>query len=242
MKHLNSDIKIIVDAHADQTTIKLLNIDYRQEMAQYNIIGNESKARGVTVLIKKSCGYTTANVNLLDIENTVQFDLISPDMTVYNIVAIYAPDGNEGAKYWSALHNKVYTTNPNQLLIGDFNVTLDPYLDKTEYLSDNSHVQSRKIINSWIDNEEYLDAYRHLYPETKTYSWYWDRNVRKETEKKARLDIALITQTLMDKVVNVEYQVTSATNAINQDEIDFRLHDQYRLDQRPRKRPRTKNF
>ena len=169
MIHLHSDIKIIVDAHADQDTIKLLNINYRQEMAQYNIIGNESRKRGVTVLIKKSCGYTTANVNLLDKENTVQFDLISPDMTIYNIVAIYAPcKGDEGPKYWSALHKKIYTTNPNQLLIGDFNVTLDPYLDKTEYVSDYSHVQSRKIINSWIDNEEYLDAYRQLYPETKT--------------------------------------------------------------------------
>ena len=62
MIHLHSDIKIIIDAHADQDTIKLLNINYRQEMAQYNVIGNESRKRGVTVLIKKSCGYTTANV------------------------------------------------------------------------------------------------------------------------------------------------------------------------------------
>ena len=162
MKHLKFDIKIIIDAHADETTIKLLNIDYRLEMAQYNIFGNESKSRGVTVLIKKSCGYTTANVNLLDEENTVQFDLISPDMTVYNIVALYAPDGQEGANYWSSLHNKIYTTNPNQLLIGDFNVTLDPYLDKTEYITDSSHVKSRKIINSWIDNEEYFDAYKRI--------------------------------------------------------------------------------
>ena len=130
MIHLKSDIKIIVDAHADQDTIKVLNVKYRQEMAQYNVIGNESRKRGVTVLIKKSCGYTTANVNLLDKENTVQFDLIAPDMTTYNIVAIYAPSkGDEGHKYWSTLHPKLHTKNPNQLLIGDFNVTLDPYLD-----------------------------------------------------------------------------------------------------------------
>ena len=133
MVHLKSDIKIIVDAHADQDTIKVLNVKYRQEMAQYNVIGNESRKRGVTVLIKKSCGYTTANVNLLDKENTVQFDLIAPDMTIYSIVAIYAPSkGDEGPKYWSTLHPKLHTKNPNQLLIGDFNVTLDPYLDKTD--------------------------------------------------------------------------------------------------------------
>ena len=75
-------------------------------MSQYYIFGNESKSRGVTVLIKKSCGYTTANVNLLDKENTVQFDIISPDMTVYNIIALYAPDGQEGANYYHPYLNK----------------------------------------------------------------------------------------------------------------------------------------
>ena len=185
MKHLKSKIKIIVDSHADKATIESLKINYRLEMSQYYIFGNESKSRGVTVLIKKSCGYMTANVNLLDEENTVQFDLISPDMTVYNIIALYAPDGQQGANYWSSLHEKIYTSNPNQILIGDFNVTLDPYLDKTEYSTDQSHVKSRKIINSWIDNEEYYDAFRQLYPESKSYSWRWDGNISKNTDKKA---------------------------------------------------------
>ena len=48
--------------------------------------------------------------------------------------------------------------------------------------------------------------------ESKSYSWRWDGNISKNTDKKARLDIALITQSLMDKVVNVEYQFTSATD------------------------------
>ena len=89
---------------------------------------------------------------------------------------------------------------------------LDPYHDKTEYSTDHSHVKSRKIINSWIDNKEYYDAFRQLYPKSKSYSWRWDGNLSKNTDKKARLDIALITQSLMNNIVNVEYQFTSATD------------------------------
>ena len=159
IKHLNSEIKIIVDSHADSITIDSLKKYYKIEMSQYHIFGNKSRMRGVTVLVKKLCGYITANVNLLDEQNTVQFDLISPDMTTYNIVALYAPDGQEGANYWTSLHEKIGTGNPNQILIGDFNVTLDPYLDKTEYRTDHTHAKSRSIINSWIENEEYIDAF-----------------------------------------------------------------------------------
>ena len=150
LKHLNSEIKIIVDSHANSTTIDLLKKDYKIELSQYHIFRNESRMRGVTVLVKKLCGYITANVNLLDEQNTVQFDLISPDMTIYNIVALYAPDGQEGANYWASLHEQIGTGNSNQMLIGAFNVTLDPYLDKTEYRTDHSHTKSRSIINSWI--------------------------------------------------------------------------------------------
>ena len=61
-----------------------------------------------------------------DQTNTLMFDLTSPDEVVYNIVAIYAPDGNN-ATYWTTLHNLMDRPKLKQILIGDFNVTLDPY-------------------------------------------------------------------------------------------------------------------
>ena len=103
LKHLNSEIKIIVDSHADNTTIDSLKKNNKIKMSQYHIFGNESRIRGITVLVKKLCGYITANIKLLDKQNMVQFDLIAPDMTIYNIVAIYAPDSQEGADYWASL-------------------------------------------------------------------------------------------------------------------------------------------
>ena len=47
-------------------------------------------------------------------------------------MAIYAPDGSN-ATYWTELHDKTDQKKFKQILIGDFNVTFDPYLDRTNY-------------------------------------------------------------------------------------------------------------
>ena len=93
-KHLDSTIKIVVDAHTDNNIIEQLRMNYKIDLSQYDIHGNFAKHRGILVLTKKSSGYTTTNFKLIDETNRLQFDAIGPDGTIYNIVAIYAPDGN----------------------------------------------------------------------------------------------------------------------------------------------------
>ena len=54
--HLDTDIKVIVDTHTTEFPLGQLRKDYKIEMAKYNIIGNFSKERGITVLTKKLVG------------------------------------------------------------------------------------------------------------------------------------------------------------------------------------------
>ena len=95
-----------MDTHTTEYTIGQLRKEYKIEMAKYNIKGNFSKERGIIVLTKKSSGYKSSKLQLTDLTNTIQFELTSPDGEVYNIVAIYAPDGNN-ATYWTTIHNKL---------------------------------------------------------------------------------------------------------------------------------------
>ena len=53
LNNIKSDIKILVDSHADNATIDMLMKEYKQGISQFNIIGNQSRHRGVTVLINK---------------------------------------------------------------------------------------------------------------------------------------------------------------------------------------------
>ena len=162
LRHLDTDVKVIVDSHTDNNTLGKLRKEYKIEMAKYEIIGNFNKNRGIMVLTRKSCGYHCTNVKMVEDSNTLQFDLKSPSGVMYNVVAIYAPD-KEGATYWTKLYENMERPKSKQILIGDYNVTLDPYLDRCNYKIDN-HTKSREVINSWIQREEYLDVYRYIYP------------------------------------------------------------------------------
>ena len=69
------------------------------------------------------------------------------------------------------------------------------------------------MINSWIQREEYLDAYRYLYPTTRGFSWRWDGNKgNPERDLKGRLDHCLVTPDLIESMINVNYQFTTATD------------------------------
>ena len=118
LKHLDSDVKLIIDSHTDNNTLGNLRKDYKTEMAKYEVIGNLTKHRGILVLIRKSCGYQCTNFKMVRNANTLQFDLKSPGGVVYNVVAIYAPD-RIGATYWTELYGSIEKSKPRQILIGD---------------------------------------------------------------------------------------------------------------------------
>ena len=208
-KHLESIIKVVIDDHADNNTIKQLRMKYKIELSQYEINGNFSKHRGILVLTKKSSGYTTTNFKLIDATDTLQFDAIGPDGTIYNIVAIYAPSGNN-SDYFKTVHNKTtISDNKYQILIGDLNLTLNPELDRVNYKHEyDSHTQGRAVINNWITNDEYVDTFRYLHPNTRGYTY------RKDSDKSqmSRLDYCLVSPSLIDKISSCEHKFTTASD------------------------------
>ena len=87
----------------------------------------------------------------------------------------------------------------HRIIVGDFNCTLNHHADSTGYKTD-PHPKSRKVINSLLDNEEFVDSYRHFHPDSKTYTY---RN--KEGTLRGRLDYGLISPSLIPHVKKVTY-------------------------------------
>ena len=87
------------------------------------------------VLTKKKCGFLSKNFKIIDKDNAIQFDVISPDNTIYNIVNIYAPNNQkDNLGFFKSLPGKIKKADDYfQILIGDYNTTLDPNLDKINY-------------------------------------------------------------------------------------------------------------
>ena len=82
---------------------------------------------------KKNCDFLSNSFKIIDKENAIQFDVISPNNTTYNIVAIYAPNNQkDNFDFLKSLPGKIKKED-FQILIGDYNTTLDPILDKINY-------------------------------------------------------------------------------------------------------------
>ena len=196
-------MKIILDSYVDENRFNQIRQAHKTRMLGYDIVSNFSALRGVLILIRQNSGYTAKNISILDNTNTVQFDLKAPDNIIYNIVCVYAPRAND-PKYLSDLHKMVYSSKgEHQMIIGDFNTTLNPHLDKVNYLTD-AHSRSRSVINSWIEDGQYIDAFRYLHPTKKAYSWRCDS---KKTQL-ARLDICLVTPALAALLFKVDHTMT----------------------------------
>ena len=88
------------------------------------------------------------------------------------------------------------------MLIGDYNTTLDPILDRRHYKHDN-HTKSRLVINSWIEASEMLDYFRL----TNGNIQQWTYRVKESHDKtlKSRLDYVLGTPSLCYVISDIKH-------------------------------------
>ena len=198
----------MVDSYCDDHTLKALKKEYKLELAQFNIDGNLVKNGGILVLTRKNSGYISKNFKIIDKDNAIQFDILSPDNTVYNIVAIYAPNSvQNNLELFMFLTGKFKKEEDDfQILIGDYNTTLDPLLDKVNYKNDD-HTKTREVINSWLMDKDFIDSYMYMYLDVRDYSYRHDS----DKTQKVRLDYVLVSHNLIDKISQVEHCFTNAS-------------------------------
>ena len=171
LKNLTTDVRIVVNSHCDDLTLQSLKKEYKLELAQFNIDGNLVKNRGILVLTRKNSGFISKNFKVIDKDNALQFDVLSPDNIVYNVIAVYAPNKiQDNLHFFKSLPGKLKKEEDFQIIIGDYNTTLDPILDKVNYKNDD-HAKTRDVINSWLMDEDFIDSFRYLYPDEKAYTY-----------------------------------------------------------------------
>jgi hypothetical protein len=69
-------------------------------ISRFDIFGNFSKDRGVTIIVKKSIGVSISNVEKIDEKNTVLFRLTTSAGTETDICAVYAPSDIDSPKFF----------------------------------------------------------------------------------------------------------------------------------------------
>ena len=190
---LKSTITVVVDAHCSDHKISLLRSKFRNQMARYDIVGTNSDLRGILIFIERNSGITIDNLVIID-NSTLTFDAILADQTTVHVIGVYGPSADTPS-YWDRAF-ELYNASEQKLkiMLGDFNVVLNPHLDCLGYVGD-THKKGRVPINHHIDNEIVFDVFRELNPEAREYTW----NV-KSMGKRSRLDYMLVSPTFLNNV------------------------------------------
>ena len=142
------------------------------------------------VLSKKSCGVKITHIRNEWNNDMALFEITLPDTTTISTLIIYAPS-KDTPTFWEHAYQVINTSiHEHKILIGDFNCTLDHQIDTHGYKTD-PHTKSRAVINNWLENETFIDTYRHLHPGVKSYTFR-----TKDCKLKSRLDYCLTSPPL----------------------------------------------
>ena len=168
---IKADIHIIVDSRLDENGVKKWKKTQKRLFSKYNIHGNFSKDRGVTILAKKSIGVGISQVEKIDEKNTVLFRLTTSAGTETDICAVYAPSDIDSPKFFEKAVDCINERAcPNRLIIGDFNSTMSVSQDQLNYDTD-PHFKCREFLTGLESGEQFHDVFRKLYPDKRSFTW-----------------------------------------------------------------------
>lgn len=141
---------------------------------------------------------------------------IRADFRDISIVSAYHPSGQSGElrqsfkMQWLAdFHqyvNKLRTHRPKLILCGDYNICHEPIdiHDPVRNATVSGFLPEERAWMSQFLADGYVDAFRHLYPETIKYSWWSYRAGARAGNKGWRIDYSILTENLCSELKEAE--------------------------------------
>ena len=160
-----------------------------------------SNSRGVAMFLQNTFQFNINETISDPSGNFILLDITIDDIQI-TIVNIYAPN-NDSPQFFENLKQLIMKQgNQNVIIVGDWNLLLNPTIDGVNYKHVNNPNAQNKV--KQIMNELALyDAWREDYPDQRLYTW--TRKVSQNTIQMGRLDFFLISENLynMHQGVNI---------------------------------------
>ena len=186
LEKFNPDILCLIDTRLRPDNFVDIKNDYN-----YNCYFNNSDraARGVCILINKRLPVKIENIEKDEEGNLVKVQC-TYDNNTFNIFCIYGPNDDEPAFFENIFEIISRSNNPYNIIVGDYNVTLNPNIDNANYATVRNRRARAKLIEL-MEQHSYCDAYRKLNGNKKCYTWHNEGG-----RQKGRLDMAIISNSL----------------------------------------------
>lgn len=194
LKKLKTEIVFIQESHLTKTEHQKLK---REWVGQVYASSFNSKARGAVILLHKNLPFSIGKPIS---DPAGRYVLIQGNMysETWTLLNVYAPNHHDPS-FIQELFLKVSECSGNILIGGDFNFCLDPVLDR----SSNTVVTRTKSARStmaFMKDLNLCDAWRHLHPTTRGYSFYSCPH-----NSHTRIDFFLTSNQLSHRLLEAEY-------------------------------------
>ena len=147
-----------------------------------------SSSRGVLILLNNNFEYKVEQI-IKDVNGNYLILDITIDGKRFTLVNLYGPNDDK-PKFYKDLRQKYKAlNNDNIIMCGDWNLVINPDLDTNNYLHINNPRARSEILDSIIEEDDFLDIYRVHHEDKKEFTW----SRRNPVKKQARLDFFLIS-------------------------------------------------
>ena len=157
----------------------------------------EKNARGVCILLPRNKKYEVI-LEKRDLEGHLLMVELKCDTITFSLCNVYAPN-RDMPKFFTQLCKVIDDMSENRIILGDFNLVIDPILDRNGSMCNNE--KSLEVLKQTMLDHLLVEIWRTRNNNVKCYSWMRNR----PTYIASRLDFMLVSQGLTDLTENVCY-------------------------------------
>ena len=196
----NPDVIILTEVAISHKNWGLVMSNIKYMLIDFDIFLNDNprEQRGIMVLIRKRQMLTVNREEVEYINDDIYKVVLSKKDEGRRLIlfAVYAPSNRDDPAFFLRLREILMDGTTDEVMIaGDFNTTLDPVIDKWNYKTD-PHSKSRIVINDWLEEDDFVDAFRVLNPDAREYTF------RGSDGQRGRLDMILLSNKLCGSLFN----------------------------------------
>ena len=168
--------------------------------------GNSTNSCGIGILINNNFEQQSISVKELVIGRLMVMKIEIQGINV-NIINIYGPNRDDVECFYKMQQFIEENSTENFLIGGDFNVVLEPILDKENGLP-NRNIKCRRVIKGCNEKYDLIDIWRLKHENIKSYTWKSNHT----PPIKCRLDYFLISSYLLNIISKCEISTCIKTD------------------------------
>lgn len=208
LKSANPDVICLQETKAMKEQLDLAVFEDAGYIYNYWYSAQKKGYSGVAILSKIEPNHVEfgTGIESMDFEGRN----IRADFDGVSVMSLYLPSGTNSARLahkfeymdlFQEYINNLKKEVPNLVICGDYNICheeIDIHNPKMKGVS-GFLPEEREWLGSFIDSG-FTDSFRYVHPDTQTFSWWSYRANSRANNKGWRLDYALVSQPLQEKI------------------------------------------